>query len=233
VTDLHSQARELALLIGIAEAAARLIADIYHAPGALEVEWKAPGDPVTRADREANALIVDRLAHAFPGVPIVAEESAPQSYAGFESHPRVLFVDPLDGTKEFVARSGEFAVMIGLVEAGVPTLGVVTRPHPFATYAGGVGVGVVRRVPGFPDDLLTLDEEPAVMSDATVVVSRSQRAPEASAALLRLGARTLKPYGSAGLIPMGLSGAGSACAWHGRSRKRRVRRAFGVPKREP
>src|SRR5690606_10408540 len=101
-------------MIAIAAEAAELVASIYDKP--FSVDYKGPADPVTEADRRANALICARLAAAFPGVPIVAEESPEEQWQHFRASERVFFVDPVDGTREFVARNGEFVVMIGLVE---------------------------------------------------------------------------------------------------------------------
>jgi 3'(2'), 5'-bisphosphate nucleotidase len=98
---------ELKLLMTIAAEAAKLIMEVYARP--FDVDYKGPQDPVTEADRRANDLICERLEQAFPGVPIVAEESDPATFAGFRSHDRVFFVDPVDGTREFVDRNGEFA----------------------------------------------------------------------------------------------------------------------------
>jgi 3'(2'), 5'-bisphosphate nucleotidase len=194
-----------AILVRMALAArdaAALIRQIYLAPAAtaaLEVEWKTPGDPVTRADREANEHIVTALSKDFPGVPIVAEESEASSYQGHTSAALAFFVDPLDGTREFVARSGEFAVMIGLADQGRPVLGVVTRPQPFITFAGGPELGV------YSEDHETGARRALTISStrsldaARVVISRSHRSPSIDAALSRLAARELVPYGSAGL----------------------------------
>ena len=102
---------ELETLLAIADAASRVVMEVYALPFA--VDFKAPRDPVTEADRRANDLICDALAREFPGVPIVAEESAPESFAGFRDSERVFFVDPVDGTREFVEKNGEFVVMIG------------------------------------------------------------------------------------------------------------------------
>jgi 3'(2'), 5'-bisphosphate nucleotidase len=112
---------------------------VYAAP--FDVEYKAKDDPVTRADKEANALLVDRLSRAFPGMPIVAEESDPASYAGFGAAAAAWFVDPLDGTREFVARNGEFAVMLGLAERGRATVGVIVAPAWNRAFVGVVGEG--------------------------------------------------------------------------------------------
>ena len=101
-------------LDGVAREAALLIREVYRT--AFRVDFKGPRDPVTEADRGANALICERLSALFPDVPIVAEESDPQSFAGFRSAERIFFVDPLDGTREFVAKNGQFVVMIGYVD---------------------------------------------------------------------------------------------------------------------
>ncbi len=108
---------------------------------AFAVEYKAKDDPVTRADRESNALLCERLRAAFPDIPVVAEESDPSTYAGFAKAEAAWFVDPLDGTREFVARNGEFAVMLGLAEHGRATLGVILAPAWGRALVGIVGEG--------------------------------------------------------------------------------------------
>jgi 3'(2'), 5'-bisphosphate nucleotidase len=158
------------------------------------VEYKSPGDPVTAADRAANVLIVDGLTKAFPGVPIVAEESAPSAYAGFEKAPAAFFVDPLDGTREFVARNGEFTVMIGLAEAGRATVGVVGWPTEGRTFTGVVGGGC-HDEKGRPLHVTTTTDP----GDARCLVSRSRGSTAFLADLEVIGARELIPYGSAGL----------------------------------
>lgn len=127
----------LDVLSEIAREAAALINAVYAKP--FEVEYKSPRDPVTLADRQANELICQRLARAFPGVPVVAEESDPASFAGYRTAERAFFVDPLDGTREFVKRNGEFVVMIGLLEAGRPVAGVILAPATGIRWVGRVG----------------------------------------------------------------------------------------------
>ena len=117
---------ELTAVLSIAREAAEIVRAVYRTPFA--VEMKGPNDPVTRADREANTLICARLAEAFPGVPIIAEETPPESLAEAREmvrHDRVFFVDPLDGTRDFADRNPEFAVMIGLAIAGRAATGPV------------------------------------------------------------------------------------------------------------
>jgi 3'(2'), 5'-bisphosphate nucleotidase len=104
-------------------------------------EYKSPNAPVTEADRAANERIVEGLRAAFPGEPILSEESA-DDQARLNAQ-RVWIVDPLDGTKEFLARNGEFSVMIGLVEAGRPVLGVVYLPALNILYSAELGRGAI------------------------------------------------------------------------------------------
>jgi 3'(2'), 5'-bisphosphate nucleotidase len=112
---------------------------------AFEVTQKSDSTPVTEADLTSERVIVAMLTSAFPDIPVVSEETVPE--AGFESPAaRFWLVDPLDGTREFVARNGEFAVLIGLVEDGRPVLGVIHGPAVGLTYtAHGPGTAMRRR----------------------------------------------------------------------------------------
>ncbi len=130
-------ARAAEVALAAAREAADLVMRVYETP--FEVQYKAKDDPVTRADRESNALLCDRLGHAFPGVPVVAEESEASAYAGFAQADAAWFVDPLDGTREFVARNGEFSVMIGLAVKGRAVIGVIVAPAWGRAFFGVVG----------------------------------------------------------------------------------------------
>ena len=115
------------------------IMEIYDGPD-FDVRAKSDDSPVTAADEAADALISDGLRAAFPEMPLVTEE---QSDSHGQSVSTFLIVDPLDGTKEFVQRRGDFPVNIALVEDGQPTLGVVYAPAKgrlFYTDASGVSV---------------------------------------------------------------------------------------------
>jgi 3'(2'), 5'-bisphosphate nucleotidase len=197
-------------VLGIAREAGEGIARVYA--GAFDVEYKdgnpsasQPGrDPVTIADRQANALICAELARAYPGVPIVAEESDAASYAGFARAPAAWFVDPLDGTRDFIARNGEFAVMIGLAEAGRSVLGVLVLPAFGRSFVGAEGVGafeVAANGARTPIRVATRTE----VKGARVLVSRSRRVPAAEAKIAELGLVAV-PCGSAGV-----KGAKVAC----------------------
>ena len=125
----------LADVVRLAEAAGERIMALYRA--GCTVERKADASPVTAADREAEALILARLAALTPNIPIVSEEDCAAGKTP-EHGQQFWLVDPLDGTKEFTEGIGEFTVNIALVENGTPVLGVVHLPVPGETYAGTV-----------------------------------------------------------------------------------------------
>ncbi|HWB49417.1 MAG TPA: 3'(2'),5'-bisphosphate nucleotidase CysQ [Stellaceae bacterium] len=135
--------RLLDTALAAALAAGEAILKVYAEP--FDVIQKDDNTPVTEADLASERIIVERLTAAFPDIPIVSEETAPED--GFKP-PAARFwcVDPLDGTKEFVAKNGEFCVCIGLIEDGVPVLGVVHGPARRVTYAAhGAGTAVRMR----------------------------------------------------------------------------------------
>ena len=112
----------------------------------FEVEAKADASPVTEADRAAELIILAALARSAPGVPVIAEEEV--AAGRIPAHGSTFFlVDPLDGTKEFVARNGGFSINIGLVEDRRPVLGVIHVPVKRLTYAAS-GPGTATRQEG-------------------------------------------------------------------------------------
>src|SRR5689334_5937978 len=103
------------------------------------VEWKGKNDPVTDADRAASRYVVDELRRRFPLDGILCEEEKDDLQR--LSRNRVWVIDPMDGTKEFIARNGEFSVMIGLAIDGEARLGVVYQPTERKLYYAGTGMG--------------------------------------------------------------------------------------------
>ena len=101
---------------------------LKHYQHEIDVQVKSDQSPVTQADEEANELIVKALEAYFPDIPIVAEESVAHGVQPDQLGSRFWLVDPLDGTKEFINRNGEFTVNIALVDQGVPKCGVVYLP---------------------------------------------------------------------------------------------------------
>jgi len=143
--------RLLEIAIAAALAAGEAIMRVYAEP--FEVIQKSDQTPVTEADLASERVIVKMLTEAFPDIPIVSEETAPED--GFKP-PAARFwcVDPLDGTKEFIAKNGEFAVCIGLIEDGRPVLGVVHGPAIATTYAAhGPGTAIRIKDGGAPEPI--------------------------------------------------------------------------------
>ncbi|MBM3567553.1 MAG: 3'(2'),5'-bisphosphate nucleotidase CysQ [Alphaproteobacteria bacterium] len=116
----------IARLVAIAQAAGAAILEHYVRGAAPRL--KADRSPVTAADEAAEALILERLGREFPEIPVVAEEAEARGLAPANVGARFFLVDPLDGTKEFVAGNGEFTVNIGLIENARPVAGVVHAP---------------------------------------------------------------------------------------------------------
>ena len=121
------QRRDLLLAVtDIADRAGDVILDVYETD--FDVRQKDDNSPVTEADEKAEALILPALRELLPGIPAIGEEAVAQNEAETVDGDTFWLVDPVDGTKEFLRRSGEFTVNIALVEDGTPTLGIVTAP---------------------------------------------------------------------------------------------------------
>jgi 3'(2'), 5'-bisphosphate nucleotidase len=199
--------RELEEVLSMAREASALVRAVYATP--FSVELKGPNDPVTRADREANDLICARLAAAFPGDLVIAEESvSPAAIQAAHAHERVFYVDPLDGTREFIDRNGEFAVMIGLAVRGRAHLGVVVMPATGEALAGRTsldegspGEAFLEAEGGSRRPLATPapSHDPPDPSAARLVVSRSHRPPLVEKLAARLGLSQITPCGSVGV----------------------------------
>jgi 3'(2'), 5'-bisphosphate nucleotidase len=157
----------------IARAAGEVILEVYRSPFA--VEHKDDRSPVTEADRRAEALIEPALRALLPGVPVVAEEAVCDGHRPDVSGGRFWLVDPLDGTREFVRRNGEFTVNIALVEHGEPVLGVVWAPALQRLFGGLRGVGAWAESAGTAPHALKVRTVPG--SGAVVAGSRSHAAP--------------------------------------------------------
>ncbi len=164
---------QLDMLLEISIAAGLEILAVYNQQEAIEISRKDDDSPITIADKNAHHLIENRLQKWTPEIPVFSEESDAIDSATRRSWERYWLVDPLDGTKEFIKRNGEFTVNIALVEKGVATVGVVHVPVSGVSYLGRVGFGAYkcdkegcRKI-----STSTLDTSAAVR----VVASRSHR----------------------------------------------------------
>lgn len=186
--------RELEVAIDLARRAGRVILDFYDRPA--HVEWKDAHEPVTAADRAANAVIVEGVMQTFPDDGILAEETP--DTARRLRHDRLWVIDPVDGTKEFIKRNGEFWVMIGLAVEGRARLGVVYQPTLDRMLYGVPGYGAYLVSAGGAPVPLEVSEmtDPAEMCAA---ISRSHRSSKIDAVLSALEITREVQSGSVGL----------------------------------
>ncbi|MDI1254383.1 3'(2'),5'-bisphosphate nucleotidase CysQ [Thermomonas sp.] len=131
------------LVIAIARQAAADILEVYQ--GAFDVEHKDDRSPLTAADLASHRRIVAGLQALTPEIPVLSEESKSLEIAQRRTWPRFWLVDPLDGTREFIKRNGEFTVNIALIEDGVATFGVIQQPVGGGLWHGMLGAGAFRR----------------------------------------------------------------------------------------
>jgi 3'(2'), 5'-bisphosphate nucleotidase len=178
-------------VLQLARAAGAAIMQVYVQDFA--VEHKDDRSPLTAADMAAHHLIVDGLTRLTPEIPVLSEESASVDWSVRRTWRRYWLVDPLDGTREFVKKNGEFTVNIALVEDGIPVFGVVYAPALDELHYGIRGVGAflcdgASRVP-------VASRRPA---DAPqhVAASRSHLDPRSAAAIARMGEVQLLGMGS-------------------------------------
>jgi 3'(2'), 5'-bisphosphate nucleotidase len=187
-----SYARELARAIELARVAGTEAARMQR--GELQVEMKPGDEPVTVADRRASEIIVAGLAASFPEDPIISEELTPAP--GALGSPRFWLVDPIDGTKDFIRGEDGYSVMIGLVIAGKPTVGVVYQPAIDRLYYGTPDGAHVT----YQGETRVLAVSPvAAAADARLVVSKSHRSPDIDRVKRELGIGDEQNMGSVGV----------------------------------
>ena len=129
-------------IVQIAREAGRKILDFYEEE--IPVEYKPDNSPLTKADLAAHHHILDHLTKLDPETPIISEESGVPDYSIRKEWKRFWLVDPLDGTKEFIKKNGEFTVNIALIEDKVPVMGAVYAPAMDLMYIGEKGAGSFR-----------------------------------------------------------------------------------------
>jgi len=133
-------------VIEIANLAGNAIMDIYDSE--FSYKLKDDSSPLTKADLRSNQIIINELQKLDPRYPILSEESSEIRFEERSLWDKYWLVDPLDGTKEFVKKNGEFTVNIALIEKNRPIFGVIRVPAQSATYWGGVSVGSMKKTDG-------------------------------------------------------------------------------------
>ena len=188
-----SQSQELIeALVRLARKADQAILEIYQTD--FDVEDKSDNSPLTRADMASHRTIVDGLQRLTPDIPVMSEESTAIDPRERLSWQRYWLVDPLDGTREFIKRNGEFTVNIALIEQGRPVLGVVTVPAQGLAYHGSAEGGAWRRrdqAAPEPIQVRQLGKGPKV-----AVASRSHKTPELQQYLDGMGEHEVRSIGS-------------------------------------
>jgi len=170
-------------VLPIAQRAGREILAVYHGDE-FDVEKKGDDSPLTAADLAAHRVIENGLSELTPDIPQLSEEGGEPPFETRRQWQRYWLIDPLDGTKEFIQRNGQFTVNIALIENGYPVLGVVHAPDLAADWYGADGVGAFKREGhGQSRRLATV---PAQTEKLRVLVSRSHRTPEVDAMLDRM-----------------------------------------------
>lgn len=179
--------------IEIAIEAGRAIMEIYE--GDFNVEQKDDETPLTAADTAAHHIIDTQLAALVPDIPVLSEESAQIPFAQRQTWQRYWLVDPLDGTREFVKRNGEFTVNIALISGQIPILGIVYAPALGVYYYACRGQGAWKRdIVSQPQQL---EARPWEGGHAIIAGSRSHRGDSLEQFLQNLGDYELIPMGSA------------------------------------
>lgn len=183
--------RELELSVELAVASGELAMDVYRRE--FTVDEKKNRDPVTEADRRVNAFLCERIAAAFPDDLVVGEESG---HTGSVDADRAWFIDPVDGTSDFIKKNGEWSIMIGLAIEGRAVMGVVFMPATGDLYYGGSGSGAWHKMGSSKRRLRVSDSADATA--ATVVRSRSHPDPRIDAIMKALGTTSDYRHGSVG-----------------------------------
>lgn len=177
--DLLKKVKEIAVEAGIE------IMAIYNRD--FQVEYKADSSPLTEADKAANEIICRNLREISPEIPILSEENKEVAFSERKGWTKMWVVDPIDGTKEFIKKNGEFTVNIALVENGVPIMGVVYAPALKNLYYASHGEGAFKDGEALP---LLVNETPE--KSLTVVASRSHMSSETESFVNKLKTNTAK-----------------------------------------
>jgi 3'(2'), 5'-bisphosphate nucleotidase len=179
-------------LIEISREAGNSILDIYNTD--FDVEEKSDRSPLTAADLASHKIIVGALERLTPNIPILSEESAEISFDQRRSWNRYWLIDPLDGTREFVKRNGEFTVNIALIEDGEPTVGIVYVPVTGVIYYGDREIGAFRQLPGAEPEKISAN--PKRRHPVQVAGSRSHAGESLKKYLTNLGEHEIISMGS-------------------------------------
>jgi len=203
VTNLAQQRQLLAAVCGIARTAGHATLEVYGRD--FSVTRKSDDSPLTEADQVAHGIITRDLANLDASIPVLSEESAPEDRAARRSWSRYWLVDPLDGTKEFLKRNGEFTINIALVERHRAVLAAVYAPVLDRMYSGAIELGAWRENGNGAPHAIGVQQ--TAHSPLRVVGSRSHPSPELAGYLAGLGPYEISNMGSSLKICLVAEGA--------------------------
>jgi 3'(2'), 5'-bisphosphate nucleotidase len=189
---------EIQVATELARAAGAVLLEHYYSPFLVEQKINALDEleEVTAADREANELIVTRLQKEFPDDGILAEESTDSDHR--LGKDRVWLIDPMDGTKNFIARDGDFAVQIGLAVGGESVVGVVYQPVRGVLYRAARGCGAWMEAEDKPATRMSVSKQ-TKPSEMILASSRSHRGPRMDRVVSAFGFKNEMRRGSVGV----------------------------------
>jgi 3'(2'), 5'-bisphosphate nucleotidase len=162
-------------IVNLSHDAGKLILAIYQSDN-FEQQLKSDDSPLTKADLDSHNLIVDRLRELTPGIPILSEESVNIVWQQRKKWKQYWLIDPLDGTKEFIKKNGEFTVNIALIKDNTPVLGVVYAPVLETTWVGEVNKPAIRITPKGRTNISSIQHE--ANETWNIVGSRSHQSDE-------------------------------------------------------
>lgn len=185
-------------LLALVARADQAIMTIY-ADQAIKVQLKEDSSPLTQADTASHTILVEGLARLYPHIPIISEEgNASQNNKALQS-PTFWLIDPIDGTKEFIAHNGQFTVCVALIENGNPTFGIISAPALGVTYYGGPQSGSFKKTANGTTASLTVP----TTKNHILLASRSHSHPKTTAyidahygnyAIQQVGSQLKLPY---------------------------------------
>lgn len=185
------QSNALDIIVDIARDAGRIILKFYTQE--IQIETKADNSPLTAADLAANTFIEQALKQHFPDIPVLSEETHATFPLPFNG-ARYWLVDPLDGTKEFIQKNGEFTVNIALIVHNIPVMGVVYAPAMDTIYYAREGNGAFKQQGS--ESPVSIHVNTAPHASPKIACSRSHADHHLQAWLDKFGAHTLIPMGS-------------------------------------
>ncbi len=194
---------DLEIVVKIAKDAGDAIMKIYDKD--FQIDYKDDKSPLTEADTKSNEIICEALARAYPEIPILSEENKAAEYAVRKNWEYFWLIDPIDGTKEFIKKNGEFTVNIALIHKNSPVLGVVYAPALGDMYQAKKGEGAFKN-----GEKLPLQTNPDLKEKMSVVASKSHLSDETQAFIDALDTKEIEQVSKGSSLKLCMVAEGEA-----------------------